>query len=181
MTKSILWLLRAGWPRWEIVDAIKLLALCHWSSLSVEQAHGSWAVLRRFHPTCFWTTLVVRAFCHMLRALVVPIKVGRELKTLRERLRTLRSKVPERMHGANVLVQDTSRAADVALADSTGGDRFHLQSQLTAQAMRAWPPFPRCHACHVHCTRGRGQDCKATSTGRGRPQDEGADLPAGEN
>jgi len=142
MGKSIQWLLRTGWPRSEIVELVTLLGLCHWSSLSVEQAHGSWAVLRRYHPTCFWTTLAMRALCHMLRALLALPKVDPELATLQARLVDLRRKMPERMSGVNILVRDTSLAADVVMADGAAPDRFRLQSQMTADAMRAWPRFP---------------------------------------
>ena len=60
---KILQLLRLGWNRQQIKDAIMLFRDVHWSTLGVEQAHGSAAVMHRHH-TFSTDMLAARSFLH---------------------------------------------------------------------------------------------------------------------
>ena len=82
MAKALKWLV-GKWSMHQLVDLVVLLSLLHWSTLQTEQGHSSWSVMRRYHPTCFWQTLVCRAFCHMIRPLFRAAKEDKVVSKLR--------------------------------------------------------------------------------------------------
>ena len=116
MTKRLVLLVQRKWPMHEIVALIRLLALCHWSTLAVEQAHGSWAVMRKYHPSCCWTTLVVRAFCHVVRPLFRESPVDKTLQKLDSRHRFVCRREPEtnqwRQHASTGLLRCAGRGLE---------------------------------------------------------------------
>ena len=51
VAQKIHYLASKGWPRADLVRAIELLGDCHWTTTSVEQGHGSAAIINKKHKT----------------------------------------------------------------------------------------------------------------------------------
>lgn len=66
---SVRGLLRVGLPPEKVKQAVLLLRECPWSTVHVEQSHGSLGVLHRFHPSYTPQTLCTRAMLHQARHL----------------------------------------------------------------------------------------------------------------
>ena len=117
MAKALRWLV-GKWPMWQLVDLVVLLSLLHWSTLQTEQGHSSWSVMRRYHPTCFWQTLVCRAFCHMIRPLFRAAKEDKVVSKLRKEILVLVKRAPERSNGVAAMLKDNANARKIYMADS---------------------------------------------------------------
>lgn len=62
-------LVRAGYPLHRVAAGVRLMAGAHWTSTSVEQGHGSAAVLHKLHSQYGANTLCQRSMLHMFRNL----------------------------------------------------------------------------------------------------------------
>ena len=96
--------------RSQLVDALGLLREVHWSSISVEQAHGSSAVMHRRH-TYAAEMLCARSFLHQCRHLWHPAPKDKQLDRLRARVAKLAEQQPEKMSGRHMFLR--SLMADV--------------------------------------------------------------------
>ena len=67
---------------YDLVEAITLLAETHWSSCGVEQAHGSMAVMHRFHPDYIRSVLCIRSLMHQMRYLFYAVDQEKRLLKL---------------------------------------------------------------------------------------------------
>ena len=94
-------LLRIGFNRDKLVDAVVLLKEVPWSTVPVEQAHGSIAVLHRFHPLYSCDQLSQRSMLHQCRHLFTTSdderRVGKQ-RALVDRLQQRRSGHISAMH-----------------------------------------------------------------------------------
>jgi len=71
-----LWLLaRNGFPRAQLLGVLRLMQEIGWSTMTVEQQHGSVATLRRLHPEYGVETLTSRAMAMMLRRLQPKLQI----------------------------------------------------------------------------------------------------------
>eukprot|EP00971_Amphidinium_carterae_P309658 6153960-Amphidinium_carterae.1 len=59
-------LYNAEFDRGALREAMRLMAMCPWSTLMVEQLHGSCAHVRRFHPEYGRNMLKLKAFSHAI-------------------------------------------------------------------------------------------------------------------
>jgi hypothetical protein len=97
MTLQLWLLLQAGFPMSQLVCTLELLQDVGWTTLPVEQQHGSLASLRRLHPEYGSDTLSARATVMMLRRLLPkPSAQEKQLNVLSKKIGQLLRKQPEK-------------------------------------------------------------------------------------
>jgi hypothetical protein len=95
-----LWrLLRAGASRGPLTQAVLLLRHVRWSTLGVEQMHGSLSTVHRFHPELGLRALATRSALHMVRALFQQPEEARALAKKEARVQKLERQLPRRATG----------------------------------------------------------------------------------
>ena len=75
-------LLKVGYNRERLADALGLLRDVPWSTMSVEQAHGSMACIHRSHPLLPRPVLPHRTMVHQVRALFQELRDAKRASTL---------------------------------------------------------------------------------------------------
>ena len=91
-TKKVWSMLKAGVPPAELVSVAELLQQASWSSLAVEQAHGSSATLRRYHPQLTLDHHLSRSFLHQVRHLFTPSHTQLQEEALQKKLERLQGR-----------------------------------------------------------------------------------------
>ena len=82
-----LWrMLKAGVPPAELISVAEFLQQASWSSLAVEQAHGSSATVRRYHLQLTLDHHLNRSFLHQARLLFTPTYTQLQEEALRKKL-----------------------------------------------------------------------------------------------
>ena len=66
LTGKVWDLLRLGYNRQMIIDALTLMKESHWSTVLAEQMHGSLATMLKYHPEHFEGTLAARSTLHSM-------------------------------------------------------------------------------------------------------------------
>jgi len=103
--KKIRKLTQDGHNRKELKMVIVLLSLIRWSTLQVEQAHGSAAVMYKFHHGYIAETLRLRAFCHMFWKLIRPEKQDTRVTRSGARIDALLAKQSSQIRGFALFTQ----------------------------------------------------------------------------
>jgi hypothetical protein len=88
-TLKIQCLLKLGVQIEEVIDGVKVMGEAPWTSKGVEEQHGSIAVLHKYHPDLSSSSLAVRAFLHICRALFRPDADSKALGRLRAKCERL--------------------------------------------------------------------------------------------
>ena len=91
-TRKLWKLLKAGVSPQQLQDIPALLQQASWSSMAVEQAHGSSATIRRFHPELALDQHLARAYLHQCRHLFTPTEEQQAQEALEKRLCRLQSR-----------------------------------------------------------------------------------------
>lgn len=104
-----------------ISEAVSLFKEIPFSTTMTEQAHGSGAIMKRFHQDYTQTTLQVRAFLHSVRALFRPSDFEREDAAIQRQLDRLDAFHPGKVSGLHMFRSDLMRRAR-AVAEAEGGD-----------------------------------------------------------
>lgn len=65
-------LLRMNYPRAQLVEGIERIGDCSWSTVGVEQGHGSASTIRKQHSDYGRDMMMQRSMIHMMRPLVRP-------------------------------------------------------------------------------------------------------------
>ena len=113
LATSKLWrLLKAGLPAVELQQVCKLLKAVPWSSILVEQAHGSAAVLQKFHPGLGLDQHLQRAYLHQCRHLFTVSEQEKQDLRLEAKIRR-HERTPSRISGRNVFLQQLIHRARV--------------------------------------------------------------------
>ena len=105
-TSSQLWeLLHMGFSETHLVHALDLMADISWSSLTVEQQHGTLASLHRHHPEYQYETLVTRALVLQVRKLLPSESAAeKQLRLVDRALQKASARNPDKAHGRQALV-----------------------------------------------------------------------------
>ena len=111
-------------------DVVVLLSLVRWSTLAVEQMHGSLAVVHKYHAQFLAETLKLRAFLHMFAQLVRPKKQDAALWRIQRRVTCLEGKHPLHMSGVNVMVMHRQADAVEVLGGSGREDMSSQRARL---------------------------------------------------
>jgi len=108
-------LLRMGFNRAKLIAAVTLLQEVPWSSVPVEQAHASAAVIHRFHPEYGVDVLATRATLHQCRHFFLePPEVSKEARESKK-IEALRRKGPEKVSGKHAFLAHLIESAKAAL------------------------------------------------------------------
>ena len=103
-------LARAGFNRSRLEEGVALLREVPWSSVPVEQAHASAAVLHRFHPGYSEDMLSTRATLHQCRHLFQNPELAKEGRA-QKRLEALQRRNPEKSSGSHAFLGHLVRSA----------------------------------------------------------------------
>ena len=88
------------------MDGLELMSQIHWSTVAVEQAHSSLAIQARFHPQLGQVSLIDRASIHQVRPLFTANAENKRLMNLEKQHAKLAQKVPNRVSGRHMFLQD---------------------------------------------------------------------------
>ena len=88
------------------MDGLELMSQIHWSTVAVEQAHSSLAIQARFHPQLGQVSLIDRASLHQVRPLFTATAENKRLMNLEKQHAKLSQKVPNRVSGRHMFLQD---------------------------------------------------------------------------
>jgi hypothetical protein len=103
-THKVRLLLRMGYNRDRLVAAVSLFREIPWSSVHVEQAHASAAVLHKYHPEYSVAMLATRATLHHGRHFFLQPPEERVLGRADKKLDTLTRKAPEKVSGKHAFL-----------------------------------------------------------------------------
>ena len=96
VSRQIWQLMRQGFNRSQLVAAVKLMSGINWSTMAVEQQHGTMALLRRYHPEYSAPTLLARTFLmHVRRLLPTVSQEERQLAALHRQLQKTLARNPD--------------------------------------------------------------------------------------
>jgi hypothetical protein len=141
-------LLQAGYNRTVLKEAVALLREVPWTSVPVEQAHGSCAVIHRQHPMYSVDTLAHRALVHQCRHLFVKDPEEQRLDKHKAFVDALKKKQPGRISGRHAFMGALAQSAkaNVSAGSKMPAAARHevmrqhatLYKNLEPQAMAAW-------------------------------------------
>jgi hypothetical protein len=117
-TAQIKSLLALGFNRTALADAVTLLREVPWSTLGVEQAHGSVACIHKLHRGCGVETITCRALLHQARHLFVPSPEAKAEEKAKAQLEKLRRSAKKSVSARNLFFKDFVAAVMPADADS---------------------------------------------------------------
>ncbi len=138
-----------GFNRAALVDGLMLLRDCHWSTVSVEQGHGSAAALHKHHKAYGHDMLMARSFLHMTKPLLASDdSLGVGGRAASAQLQALDKKQPNKVTGRHLFLKDLMQQAQQALppgrllsqADKTNIMAQHgaLWQQCSPSQQRGW-------------------------------------------
>lgn len=108
-------LLKLGFNKDKLISAVQLLREVPWSSVPVEQAHASAAVLHRFHPEYGVGVLATRATLHQCRHFwLEPPEVTKEARQA-TKIKNLTRKAPEKASGKHAFLAHLMESAKATL------------------------------------------------------------------
>jgi hypothetical protein len=112
-TTKIHRLLQLGFPIHMLAEGIDLLSHVHWTTTSIEQGHGSMALVHRLHRYYSAQQLCQRAFIHAIRALAADPDddpAARSVRALDKKLVQLSRRQPQRITGRHIFLGDCQEA-----------------------------------------------------------------------
>ena len=115
LTHKLRILLQMGYNKARLVSAVTLLREVPWSSVPVEQAHASAAVLHRFHPQYSTGMLATRATLHQARHLFQQPPEDRVAARAARKLEKVRRRAPEQVSGKHAFLAFLMRKAKEGL------------------------------------------------------------------
>ena len=119
---------RLGLPKDEIVAGVEMFQDIRWSSVTVEQGHGSAAVLHRVHKQYGLETLRVRSCLHSCLPLLAGLRGQWSEKTaITRRQEALNRKCPRRLSGRAVFFRDIMAAVTAQSEDRAAQGRSIMQ------------------------------------------------------
>ena len=99
-------LVKLGYPRATLVKGVMLLREVHWTTVVVEQGHGSVATVHKLHREFGPDMVVARSFLHMLKPLIFASPDDRNRAAFLARIAKLERKVPQRLNGRSLFLAD---------------------------------------------------------------------------
>ena len=124
-TTQIKSLLSLGYNREALSDAVSLLREVPWSTLGVEQAHGSVACIHKLHHGCGAETIACRSLLHQARHLFVAPPEAKAEERARAKTQRLQRSVKRSVSARNLFYKDfmTSAKTHVEASGSAGAIR----------------------------------------------------------
>lgn len=112
-------LLLGGFSCDRLTEAVEFLRSCPWSTVTVEQAHGSMAVLHRFHPQLTRSVLSHRTVVHQCRAVFHHSQQELRAQKTEKKAAALENKVPSRVGGKGIFWKDMFHQIESKLPPGT--------------------------------------------------------------
>ena len=129
---KILELMRLGYNRQRLAEGISLLRDIPWSTVTVEQAHGSMAAIHRLHPTFSSGVLAHRTMVHQCRNFFNKPQEEKAIERVEQKAEALRSKMPQRAHARQLFLRELIVEAKAALTPGAKMSR-ELRQELMRQ------------------------------------------------
>ena len=131
-------LLDLGYSRSELCRALQLLREASWTTIGVEQQHGSCAVMHKKHPSYELETLAQRAYLHAHRALLSETPLSQRQRQLLQKAQADGPKA-DRLTGRHVFIQDLFAQTQSIRAESgQAAMPQHSRQQIMAQSGRLY-------------------------------------------
>ena len=131
-----------------VLAVLELLQQCSFTTMGVEQQHGSYATVHRLHPEYGLQTLSTRGFLHSCRALLQSSQDAAVVDQLQRLETKLEKKQPNKVGGRSMFLQEMltkSEARDLHNPSSVQGPGhtvFSLQQAVLQSASQAWKSMP---------------------------------------
>ena len=125
-----------GATHYEVRATLFLMSQTPWTTMDVEQAHGSLAVCHRFHPDLSASHLAMRSYLHMSRACFAPTKQEIALAKLQRQLEQLGRQNPNKIRGTSLFVAQVSAIVQSALGPNETQPLVWWQRQMHEHARR---------------------------------------------
>ena len=117
VTAKIQKLLQLGFNRVQIEQAVRLLGQIPWTTTTVEQGHGSTAIIHRLHRQYGEETLCRRAMVHMMRCLFATDPTSSAETRVEARRKALAKWQPEKISGRHIFLADCMAEAKQQAGD----------------------------------------------------------------
>ena len=137
-TAQIKSFLGLGYNRAALVDAVALLREVPFSTLGVEQAHGSVACIHKLHKGCGVETITCRALMHQARHLFVPSPEAKKDEQHMVRIARLRRSAKYSVSAKNMFFQDFVAGKAPADAVDSGAASSRWQRQTMTHSQQAF-------------------------------------------
>jgi hypothetical protein len=159
--RKIAKLLALGFNTELLEQGIRLFREVSWSTVAVEQGHGSCAVLKRQHQECSGRTIAARAMLHQCRHFFNPDARLAHVNKLSQRLAVVARQKPQRVSGRSLLLAELNRAADRSSFDGSASNA--LRKNLVRQLSTVWhglSPVLRDHLERVAVAQGKNRQAE---------------------
>ncbi len=100
----------------ELVKFVKLLESARWSTIQVEQMHGSMSVIKTYHPMYTTEMLTLRSFLHLALPLLKPATKDFKLHSQEQKIVSLQRRCPQRVNAGSAIVRNMYSVADASLS-----------------------------------------------------------------
>ena len=137
--------LQMGGDGAKVQDLLSLMKECSFSTIGVEQQHGSYAALHRLHPEYGLKTLSTRGYLHSCRGLFARPEPTAAMQRVEQQLEKLERKQPHKVGGRSMFLQDMlvkesqPVSVDTNLSDEASGSTSAVrQQQRLRQADLLW-------------------------------------------
>ena len=115
---------------------LSLLQQCSFSTMGVEQQHGSYATMKRHHPGYGLQSLAARGYLHSCRALFSPEEMASVLEKFQKEQEKLQRKQPHKVGGRSMFLQRMLAAEETAVHEDSVLTSPHHSPQLQHQQHR---------------------------------------------
>ena len=127
---------------------LSLMQQCSFSTMGVEQQHGSYATMKRHHPDYGIHTLAARGYLHSCRALYSPEESVAVLEKFQAEQEKLERKQPHKVRGRSMFLQrmlasdEMSESGDSMLTSHQQSAQLVQQHQRLRLAQTLWQTLP---------------------------------------
>ena len=136
-------LLRLGYNRLQIKQALTLLLDCPWGTQSVEQGHASATLVKKMHPEFSKESLMLRAFFHSFRKLLPSSsEEDKQLVAQGKKVDMLLRKSPDRITGRHIYLQDLMALAGDWKAQGTRSMPSDSHRTIMQRHAASWANLP---------------------------------------
>ena len=121
---------------------------CSFSTMGVEQQHGSYATMKRLHPDYGLQTLAARGYLHSCRALFSPEEFSSVIDKLQKELTKLEHKQPHKVGGRSMFLQRMLANDELAVPEVEDAETADQPAQVLQQqhrlriAQQLWQALP---------------------------------------
>ena len=125
--------LQLGGSTATVTALLRLMLECSFSTMGVEQQHGSYATMRRLHPDYGLRTLAARGYLHSCRTLFSEDESVAALQKLQREQERLERKQPHKVGGRSMYLQRMLAKDELVVPEQEG---HHPAAQTTPQTQQ---------------------------------------------